>query len=178
MPRYRQTGSWTSTAGTRSGRRCRGGRRLIHLRSREPTLQSGAQRLVGAAPDLFCFERQLGQRFLVALNFSSRRVPLALTDDARGPAVLELSTRPEREHGPVDLTNLVLEPDEGMILRRSVGGQEAVARSGSLCPERPWCVPRARTAPSGQDVCWGCLPELIRACAFAARTASASVSMS
>ena len=93
-------------------------RRLIHLRSREPTLQSGAQRLVGAAPDVFCFERQLDQRFLVVLNFSSRRVPVALADDARGPAVLELSTRPEREHGPVDLTDLVLEPDEGMILRR------------------------------------------------------------
>jgi alpha-glucosidase len=93
-------------------------RRLIHLRSREPTLQSGAQRPVGAAPDVFCFERQLDQRFLVALNFSSRRVPVALADDARGPAVLELSTRPGREHGAVDLTNLVLEPDEGMILRR------------------------------------------------------------
>jgi hypothetical protein len=45
-------------------------------------------------------------------------VPVALADDARGPAVLELSTRPGREDGPVDLTNLVLEPDEGMILRR------------------------------------------------------------
>ena len=72
---------------------------------------------MGAAPDVFCFERQLDQRFLVVLNFSSRRVPVAPADDARGPAVLELSTRPEREHGPVDLTNLVLEPDEGMILR-------------------------------------------------------------
>jgi hypothetical protein len=54
----------------------------------------------------------------VALNFSSRRVPLALADDVRGPAVLELSTNPGREHGAVDLTDLVLEPDEGMILRR------------------------------------------------------------
>jgi hypothetical protein len=67
---------------------------------------------------VFCFERQLDQPFLVALNFSSRRVPVALADDARDPAVLELSTRPGREHGAVDLTNLVLEPDEGMILRR------------------------------------------------------------
>ena len=31
---------------------------------------------------------------------------------------------------------------------------------------------------TGQDVCWGCLPELIRACALAARTAPASVLMS
>ena len=34
-----------------------------------------------------------------------------------GPAVLELSTNPGREHGPVDLQDLVLEPDEGLILR-------------------------------------------------------------
>ena len=34
------------------------------------------------------------------------------------PPVLELSTNPGREHGPVNLTDLVLEPDEGMILRR------------------------------------------------------------
>ena len=77
MPRYRLTRSWTSTLAFV--------RRLIHLRSREPTLQSGAQRLVGAAPDVFCFKRQLDQRFLVALNFTSRRVPVALADDARGP---------------------------------------------------------------------------------------------
>ena len=37
---------------------------------------------------------------------------------SRGPALLELSTNPGREHGPVDLTDLVLDPDEGMILRR------------------------------------------------------------
>ncbi len=54
----------------------------------------------------------------MALNFSSRRVPLALADGVRGPAVLELSTNPGREQGAVDLTDLVLEPDEGMIPRR------------------------------------------------------------
>lgn len=166
-------------------------RRLIHLRSREPTLQSGAQRLVGAAPDVFCFERQLDQRFLVVLNFSSRRVPVVLADDARGPAVLELSTRPEREHGPVDLTNLVLEPDEGMILRRQTLAEHVIqGGAGRWAGRRQWPVRvhyvrttvgaclGGRTAPSGQDVCWGCLSEPIRACALTARTASASVSMS
>jgi hypothetical protein len=34
---------------------------LLRLRSREPTLQARTQRLVGAAPDIFCFERQLDQ---------------------------------------------------------------------------------------------------------------------
>ncbi len=82
------------------------------------TLQSGAQRLVGAAPDIFCFERQLDRRFLVALNFSSRRVPLPLAS-ADSPAVLELSTDPGRDHGALDPRDLVLEPDEGVILRLS-----------------------------------------------------------
>jgi alpha-glucosidase len=96
-------------------------RELIHLRSREPALRSGGQRPVIAAPDVFCFERDLGRRFLIALNFSSDRVPLALADDASGPAFLELSTDPGREHGAVNLRDLVLEADEGLILRLSAG---------------------------------------------------------
>lgn len=53
-------------------------RKLIHLRSREPTLQSGTLRLFDAAADVFCYERELDRRFLIALNFGSHRVPLAL----------------------------------------------------------------------------------------------------
>ena len=53
---------------------------LLRLRSREPTLQARTQRLVGAAPDIFCFERQLDQRFLIALNYSSRSVPFGLRE--------------------------------------------------------------------------------------------------
>ena len=98
-------------------------RELTHLRSREPALQSGTQHLVSAASSVFCFERELGRRFLVALNFRSDRVPLSLGDHARGPAFLELSTHPGREHGAVGLRDLVLEPDEGLILRLSEGGE-------------------------------------------------------
>ena len=75
-------------------------RGLLRLRAREPTLQSGTQRLVDAAPDVFCFERQLDQRFLVALNFSSRSVPLGLRDGTGSAAVLELSTDPGRGQAP------------------------------------------------------------------------------
>ena len=57
------------------------------------------------------------QRFLVALNFSSAACRLRWPTMS-GAAVLELSSNPGREHGAVDLTDLVLEPDEGMILRR------------------------------------------------------------
>jgi alpha-glucosidase len=94
-------------------------RELIHLRAREPALQAGAQRLIGATSDVFCFERELDRRFLIALNFRSDRVPLALGDQVRGPAFLELSTHPGRQHGAVDLRDLVLEPDEGLLLRLS-----------------------------------------------------------
>jgi alpha-glucosidase len=99
-------------------------RKLTHLRSREPTLQSGTLRPFDAAADVFCYERELDQRFLIALNFSSDRVPLALGDDAPGPAFLELSTHSGRERGAVDLQDLVLEPDEGVILRLSEGGAD------------------------------------------------------
>ena len=98
-------------------------RRLTHLRSREPTLQSGTQHLVSAGSGVFCYERELDRRFLVALNFRSDRVPLALGDDTPGPAFLELSTHPGREPGAVGLRDFVLEPDEGLILRLSEGGE-------------------------------------------------------
>jgi alpha-glucosidase len=92
-------------------------RRLIWLRSGEPALQSGTQGMVDAAPEVFCFERELEQRFLVALNFTSQSAPVSLRDDPGGPAVLELSTDPGRDRGPVDPMALVLGPDEGVILR-------------------------------------------------------------
>ena len=47
----------------------------------------------------------------------------ALGDDARGLAFLELSTDPGREQGAVRLQDLVLEPDEGLILRLSEEGE-------------------------------------------------------
>jgi alpha-glucosidase len=92
-------------------------RDLVHLRGRESALQSGTQRLVSAGPDIFCFERRLDQRFLVALNFSSRCVPLGLAGEAAGAAKVELSTHRDRDGSQVDLRELVLEPDEGVILR-------------------------------------------------------------
>ena len=57
------------------------------------------------------------QRFLVALNYSSRSVPFGLRDGTDGDAVLELSTDAGRDLGPIDTQVLVLGPDEGVILR-------------------------------------------------------------
>ncbi|MDX6336902.1 MAG: alpha-glucosidase [Streptosporangiaceae bacterium] len=93
-------------------------RRLLRLREREPALQSGSQRLAEAARDVFCFEREhLGRRFLVALNFTSLALPLGLRENVAGPAEVVLSTSPGRAFGAVPLPDLVLEPDEGLILR-------------------------------------------------------------
>ncbi len=92
-------------------------RRLLRLRLREPALQSGTQRLVDAAPEVFCFERRLDQRFLVALNLTSLSLPLGLRENVAGPAEVILSTSPGRGFGAVALRDLVLEPDEGLILR-------------------------------------------------------------
>jgi len=95
-------------------------RSLLRLRAREPTLQSGVQTPVSAGPDVLCFERRGDQRFLIALNFSSHPVPLRLGDEARVPAaeaLIELSTDPGRGHGRADPRDLMLGPDEGIILR-------------------------------------------------------------
>ena len=45
----------------------------------------------------------------------------ALGDDARGLAFLELSTHPGREQGAVHLQDLVLGPDEGLVLILRIG---------------------------------------------------------
>ena len=92
-------------------------RSILRLRSHERALQSGTQRIVDAAPELFCFERQLDQRFLIALNFTSRSVPLSLSDDPGRTAVMELSTYPGRDQCRIDPRGLALAPDEGVILR-------------------------------------------------------------
>jgi alpha-glucosidase len=94
-------------------------RRLIALRSRTAALQWGAQRPIDAGPDVFCFGRELDrERFVVALNFSSRPAPAAIEEDFGGPAVVELSTGPARPAGgELDPASLVLAPDEGVILR-------------------------------------------------------------
>jgi alpha-glucosidase len=91
--------------------------RLLHLRRRAPALQAGEQRSVDAAPSLFCFIRELDEGYLVALNFTSGDVPLALGEEIGQHASAVLSTDPTRALGAVDLAEVVLGPDEGLILR-------------------------------------------------------------
>ena len=92
-------------------------RRLLALRRELRALQGGTQRSVDAAPGIFCFLREHDERFLVALNFTSRAAPLALGEDLGQAARLELSTDLTREPGQIDRGELVLAPDEGVLLR-------------------------------------------------------------
>jgi alpha-glucosidase len=90
-------------------------RALLRARAESEVLQAGSQRSLEAARDVYAFERELdGQRVLVALNFSSRRTPARLP---AGHARVLLSTHHERALEEVDTGKLVLEPDEGVVLR-------------------------------------------------------------
>ena len=89
-------------------------RRLLALRRATPALQDGTYRSLDAGEDVFAFER--GGELVVALNFASELRPARLT----GRGELVLSTRVEAAAGaPVDLSELVLEPDEGVIVARA-----------------------------------------------------------
>jgi alpha-glucosidase len=90
-------------------------RALLGLRARTPALHAGAQRMLRAPRDLVCFLREDAERWLVALNFGSRRVALGLAEAGGGEVVF--STHPARERGEARLHGLVLEPDEGIIAR-------------------------------------------------------------
>ena len=56
------------------------------------------------------------ERWLVALNFRSRARRLDLSRVSR-EGVLALSTGLDRDRGVVDLRELKLEPDEGVLVR-------------------------------------------------------------
>ncbi len=94
-------------------------RRILDLRRSEPALQGGSQRRVDSATQVFCFTRESEDgHFVVALNFAGERVRL----DPRGAVVrrarVELSTYLTRAPGEeVELGALVIEADEGLILR-------------------------------------------------------------
>jgi alpha-glucosidase len=91
--------------------------RMLGVRGRLPALRAGAQRFLDAAPAVFCFMRELDERLLVAINFSSSRVPLQLREPIADRGVLELSTSTDRPGGELALSSIVLGPDEAMILR-------------------------------------------------------------
>jgi alpha-glucosidase len=94
-------------------------RRLIWYRKGSPALRWGGYRSLADVPDnLYAFLREAPEeRLLVALNFGD--TPLRWPD---GPglgdtAEVALSTDPVRRSGSVRLPELVIGPDEGVVLR-------------------------------------------------------------
>jgi alpha-glucosidase len=88
-------------------------RRLLTLRRATPALQDGSYRSLDAGEDVFAFER--AGELVVALNFAQQERPTGLG----GRGELVLSTRPDAPVGsPVDLSKLVLGPDEGVVVAR------------------------------------------------------------
>ena len=93
-------------------------RALTELRRREPALAVGGYASVTApGPDVFAYVRSSddGERFLVVLNFGSRKHQLDLSDIGRAGHI-EVSTGMDRQ-GPVTLSDLELRGDEGVVIR-------------------------------------------------------------
>ena len=89
-------------------------RRLAALRAATPALQTGAQRSVEAGADVLAWIREDdGDRFLTAVNFA----PLPVALDLAGQARLVLSTDPDRVNSDVELADLTLRGNEGVLLR-------------------------------------------------------------
>ena len=94
-------------------------RKLLTLRRNIPVMQIGEYQSVKQHhPDCFIYQRTLpGQPgLLIALNFSNNQHHLNL-DDRRTAEIL-ISTYLDRS-GEVDLSDVVLRPDEGIILKKN-----------------------------------------------------------
>jgi alpha-glucosidase len=92
-------------------------RQLLALRRSSPALTVGDYDDVPSnAPDVFSYMRTHGEeRMLVLLNFSHES-RVFMMDQGSGEAQISLSTVPGRT-GQVDLANVKMAPDEGLILR-------------------------------------------------------------
>jgi alpha-glucosidase len=92
-------------------------RQVLVLRRRSPALRGGSYRTVRAPDGVWAYVRESAEdRWLVALNFRGRARRVDLSRVSR-EGVLALSTGLDRERGVVDLRELRLGPDEGVLLR-------------------------------------------------------------
>jgi alpha-glucosidase len=90
-------------------------RRLLALRRAHAALHVGAMTLLESPAGTLAFVRAAqGERFLSALNFTEEAKMLALDEPEAGTVIV--STALDRE-GPVDLSALLLRPNEGVLVR-------------------------------------------------------------
>jgi alpha-glucosidase len=93
-------------------------RKLIWYRRRSPALQVGRYRSVDAGPELYAYMREAeGTRFLVALNFSTTAQQIAGAAKELRRGRLELSTDPVRDSTPIELGDVELGGNEGIVIR-------------------------------------------------------------
>jgi alpha-glucosidase len=94
-------------------------RRIIWYRKGSAALRQGGYRSLPDAPEsLYAYLREAPEeRLLVALNFGGEPVPWTTPDELGEDATLELSTDPDRHPGPIRLADLIIRPNEGLILQ-------------------------------------------------------------
>jgi alpha-glucosidase len=94
-------------------------RHIIWYRKGSAALRQGSYRSFPDAPEsLYAFVREASEeRLLVALNFGGEPVRWTTPPELGEDAAVELSTDPDRQAGPVRLSELVIRPDEGVVLR-------------------------------------------------------------
>ncbi len=94
-------------------------RRLIWYRKGSAALRWGGYRSLSEVPEsLYAFVREAPEeRLLVVLNFGDAPVRWPTEPDLGASATVELSTDAARQSGPVQLGDLVIAGDEGVILR-------------------------------------------------------------
>ncbi len=93
-------------------------RSLTHLRRSEPALSVGDYASLDVeAADVFAYRRTFAgaNNFLIVLNFGSKQLTLNLGHAAQQAAIV-VATDMIR-HGPVELANLSVAPNEGLVLQ-------------------------------------------------------------
>ena len=95
-------------------------RTLLGLRRADPRLHAGRYRSLIAHPDCYAYLREhdgTDGPVLVVLNFTGHRLSPALEPEWRHRSARVLAGSGDRPAGtPVDLTELLLEPDEALLL--------------------------------------------------------------
>jgi alpha-glucosidase len=92
-------------------------RTMLALRRDHPCLRNGSYRELAADPDVYAYQRQHdGQTVLVVLNFAAVPRPAGLEAAPVGKARVLAGTHPALTGGHLDLTDLLLAADQGIVL--------------------------------------------------------------
>ena len=103
-------------------------RRLMEVRRASPALRAGGQTMLDAGDEALAWLREgVGERWLVAINMSlhEQATTVWLRDHATtGGAELVISTDADRRTGPLEVDDLRVGLDEGVLVRFGPGEEE------------------------------------------------------